>query len=94
MTEMQNPRHLTPKEREIAGLVAQSLRNREIAERLFNSEQTVKNHLRSIFKKLGIQNRRQLMAHAAANLQIQAPAPDLQARTMFTPTALGHTGKP
>jgi DNA-binding CsgD family transcriptional regulator len=33
--------------------------NREIAVRLFVSENTVKNHVRSILAKLGLQNRRQ-----------------------------------
>ena len=45
---------------EVARLVAQGLRNREIAFRMFISEQTVKNHLRSIFEKLHVGDRLEL----------------------------------
>ena len=38
-------------------LVAQGYRNKEIAEKLFISEQTVKNHLHNIFDKLGVSDR-------------------------------------
>ena len=38
-------------------LVAQGFRNREIGEKLFISEQTVKNHLHNIFDKLGVSDR-------------------------------------
>jgi DNA-binding NarL/FixJ family response regulator len=51
---------LTRKETEVAKLVAQGLRNREIANRMFISEQTVKNHLRSIFEKLHVGDRLEL----------------------------------
>lgn len=52
------------RERQIVGLVAQGFRNREIADELFISEQTVKNHLRNIFSKLGVQDRLELALHA------------------------------
>ncbi len=48
---------LTDREREIAELVAQGLRNSEIARTLHVSENTVKSHLKSIFKKLNIDRR-------------------------------------
>lgn len=50
---------LTSREREVVGVVAQGLKNREIAQRLSISEQTVKNHLQNIFDKLGASNRHQ-----------------------------------
>jgi non-specific serine/threonine protein kinase len=53
-------RPLTPREREIAGLVAEGLGNREIAERLFLSKRTVDSHLEHIFTKLAITSRTQL----------------------------------
>jgi predicted ATPase/DNA-binding CsgD family transcriptional regulator len=51
---------LTRREREIAGLVADGLGNREIAERLFLSKRTVDSHLEHIFTKLGFSSRSQL----------------------------------
>jgi two-component system, NarL family, nitrate/nitrite response regulator NarL len=48
---------LTPRERELAGLIAKGLRNREIAERMAVTEGTVKVYLNTIYTKLGINNR-------------------------------------
>jgi DNA-binding NarL/FixJ family response regulator len=55
---------LSPREREIVHLVTQGFRNREIAEKLFISEQTVKNHLHNIFDKLGVSDRLELALYA------------------------------
>ncbi|MDX3749124.1 helix-turn-helix transcriptional regulator [Streptomyces sp. AK08-02] len=49
--------HLTDREREIAGLAATGLRNRQIAERLFLSPRTVDAHLASVYRKLGVTSR-------------------------------------
>jgi two-component system, NarL family, nitrate/nitrite response regulator NarL len=46
------------REKEIVRLVAQGFRNKEIGEKLFISEQTVKNRLHNIFDKLGVSDRR------------------------------------
>jgi DNA-binding CsgD family transcriptional regulator len=51
---------LTAREREIAGLIADGLANRAIAERLVLSERTVEAHVRSILAKLGMTNRTQV----------------------------------
>jgi two-component system NarL family response regulator len=56
--------HLTRKETEVVRMVAQGLRNREIASRMFISEQTVKNHLRSVFEKLHVGDRLELALYA------------------------------
>lgn len=48
---------LTARENEILRLVALGLGNAEIASRLFISEKTVRNHLTSIFEKLGVDSR-------------------------------------
>jgi DNA-binding CsgD family transcriptional regulator len=51
---------LTHREREVALLVADGLRSREVAERLGIASQTVKSHLKTIFDKLGVRNRVEL----------------------------------
>ena len=51
---------LTQREREVALLVAEGLRSREVAERLCIASQTVKSHLKTIFDKLGVRNRVEL----------------------------------
>ncbi len=55
---------LTARESEILGLVSRGATNREIAARLFISENTVKNHLKNIMAKLHIKNRVQLANYA------------------------------
>lgn len=55
---------LSQREREIVSLVAQGFKNKEIAERIFISEQTVKNHLHNIFDKLGVSDRLELALYA------------------------------
>jgi ATP/maltotriose-dependent transcriptional regulator MalT len=48
---------LTPREHEILGLIAEGLSSREIGERLFVSENTVKTHSSRLFEKLGVNRR-------------------------------------
>jgi DNA-binding CsgD family transcriptional regulator len=50
---------ITPREMEILGLIATGLSNREIANRLFVSENTVKTHSSRLFDKLGAKRRTQ-----------------------------------
>lgn len=52
---------LTMREIEVLDCVAQGFTNRDIAEALFVSEQTVKNHMTSIFRKLGVDDRVQAL---------------------------------
>jgi DNA-binding NarL/FixJ family response regulator len=48
---------LTPREREVLGLVAEGLTNRQIADRLVVSEHTVHRHLTNLMRKLGVTSR-------------------------------------
>ena len=55
---------LSTREREIVAYVAQGYKNKEMAEKMFISEQTVKNHLHNIFDKLGVSDRLELALYA------------------------------
>ncbi|HUN55657.1 MAG TPA: PAS and helix-turn-helix domain-containing protein [Smithella sp.] len=51
------PFKLTPRKEEVAVLLAKGLSNRDIAQRLFISENTVKEHMKDIFRAIGVGNR-------------------------------------
>jgi DNA-binding CsgD family transcriptional regulator len=59
-----NPANLTARELEVLELVAQGLRNAEIAERLFLAEKTVVHHVSAILRKLDVPSRGQAGAKA------------------------------
>ncbi|MFH9245532.1 response regulator [Streptomyces lydicus] len=61
---------LSPREREIVGLIGEGLTNRQIGKRLYLSEKTVKNHISRLLAKLGVERRIQ-----AAVLATQATSP-------------------
>ncbi|BDG34431.1 helix-turn-helix transcriptional regulator [Saccharococcus caldoxylosilyticus] len=54
--------HLTAREMDVLHLLVQGCSNREIADRLFISIHTVKNHITNIFQKIGVNDRSQLIA--------------------------------
>jgi DNA-binding NarL/FixJ family response regulator len=58
---------LTPREREVLGLVRQGLANKQIARRLGISERTVKAHLTSTFHRIGVVDRTQAALWAERN---------------------------
>jgi DNA-binding CsgD family transcriptional regulator/tetratricopeptide (TPR) repeat protein len=60
-----NPAGLTTREVEVLALVADGLRNAEIADRLFLAEKTVDHHVSAILRKLGVNTRGQASADAA-----------------------------
>jgi DNA-binding NarL/FixJ family response regulator len=59
---------LSEREREVLTLLAEGLRNREIAERLVIGEATVKTHVRHVLEKLRFRNRSEAAAFAARHL--------------------------
>jgi len=70
---------LSPREIEVAGMVAEGLTNREIAARLFISERTADGHLEHIREKLGVNTRAQVTAwvvrQESAPIMVAVPAP-------------------
>lgn len=60
---------LTPREREVLGLVGQGLANKQIARRLEITERTVKAHLTSVFQRIGVTDRVQAALWARQHLQ-------------------------
>jgi DNA-binding CsgD family transcriptional regulator len=53
---------LTPREEEVLGLIGMGYPNEQIAEKLGISAGTVKNHMMSIYDKLGLHTRREVIA--------------------------------
>jgi two-component system, NarL family, nitrate/nitrite response regulator NarL len=64
---------LTRREHEIIALIGEGLKNAAIAERLFISEATVRNHLTSIFDKLDLSDRFELAVYAFRHGLVQYP---------------------
>jgi len=58
---------LTKREYEVLTLIAEGLNNKDIADKLFISEKTVKNHVSNIFKKIGVNDRIQAAIFAYKN---------------------------
>jgi DNA-binding NarL/FixJ family response regulator len=66
---------LSARESETLALLATGMPNRHIAEALFVSENTVRSHLKSIFRKLGVSNRSQALARALSDPSFVASHP-------------------
>lgn len=58
---------LTKREKDVLELLVKGNTNKEMADIMFISEKTVKNHLTSIFKKLGVKDRTQAAVYALKN---------------------------
>jgi len=63
-TEAAKIASLTPREREVVALVSEGLKNKLIGERLYISETTVTHHLSSVFSKLEVSDRLELIIYA------------------------------
>jgi DNA-binding NarL/FixJ family response regulator len=55
---------LTPREQEVLALLTEGYTNKEIANKLFISEKTVKSHMNNIFKRLNVTGRLQAIVYA------------------------------
>lgn len=64
MAERRKEERLTYREIEVLELICQGLSNHDIAQRLFLSEKTVKNHLTNIFRKISVSDRTQAVLYA------------------------------
>jgi DNA-binding NarL/FixJ family response regulator len=64
---------LTERERQVIELIAEGLKNKQIGERLFISETTVTHHLSSVFSKLDVSDRLELVIYAFARKLARMP---------------------
>jgi DNA-binding NarL/FixJ family response regulator len=81
---------LTPQQSKILFLIAEGLTNRQIAERLFLAEKTVKNHVTGLLARLGVQHRTQaavlaLKLRGEGQGPVSVPAPRAVAPTIAEP---------
>jgi DNA-binding NarL/FixJ family response regulator len=68
---------LTPQERKILELIAEGLTNRQIGQRMFLAEKTVKNYVSNMLAKLGMSRRTEAAAYAATLAERKRkPSPD------------------
>lgn len=75
---------LSARESETLALLATGMGNRAIAEALYVSENTVRTHLKSVFRKLGATSRSQAVARALTDASFMV-------RSLDTPQSLGHS---
>jgi DNA-binding CsgD family transcriptional regulator len=59
---------LTPREKEILWLIGQGLTNREMSDRLYVTRDTVRCHIKNVYGKIGIHDRRGAAAYARKHL--------------------------
>ncbi len=85
--EPADPFNLSPREREVLGVLVEGRSNREIARRLFISERTVAVHVRNILAKLGVSGR---VEAATVALRLGLATPSVEARGRARRASLGE----
>lgn len=66
---------LTEREKQVVNLICKGLKNKDIADKLFITETTVRHHLTSIFEKLALTSRLELVVYAFRHKLVKIPAP-------------------
>lgn len=79
---------LSNREAEVAELVTQGLSNKEVANRLFVTEKTVKFHLTNIYKKMNVKSRAQLIVWCLPNMSFTE-----KTETPAQETYVNHSGQ-
>ncbi len=74
---------LTDREREVLLLICQGMKNKVIADNLFITETTVRHHLTSIFEKLKVNSRLELVVHAFKEKLVEIPVANLPSFSNF-----------
>ncbi|HOR85397.1 MAG TPA: response regulator transcription factor [Bacillota bacterium] len=67
LARVKNENELTQREYEVITLIADGMNNKDIADKLFISEKTVKNHVSNIFRKINVSDRTQAAIYAYKN---------------------------
>jgi DNA-binding CsgD family transcriptional regulator len=78
---MRSMAELSPREAEVLELVGIHLSNPRIAERLYLSVRTVESHIASLIRKLGVADRRALVAYTAEDDRPATDVPKMRARS-------------
>lgn len=74
---------LTDREQEVLVLICQGMKNKAIADKLFITETTVRHHLTSIFEKLKVNSRLELVVHAFKEKLVAIPSEDAKSTSGF-----------
>ncbi len=74
---------LSTRERDVLILICQGMKNKIIADKLFISETTVRHHLTSIFEKLNVTSRLELVVHAFKEKLVEVPVDSFEFSSAF-----------
>lgn len=71
---VQKANGMTEREREVVELICRGMKNKDIAEKLYIAETTVRHHLTSIFNKLNLESRLELVIYAFKHKLVKVPS--------------------